>query len=126
VISKRSVLNFHDYDVWEILRKTTIIWQCEVEAWPKHLSCAILIQLTTKTGLILPACHSALQPWVSLGLFYNQSPNGINKERENAYISVRTGWGGSLKIHTGRWENNIKMGLQEIEPRPTVDLFGSE
>jgi hypothetical protein len=25
----------------------------------------------------MPACQSALQPWVSLGLLYNQSPRGI-------------------------------------------------
>jgi hypothetical protein len=25
----------------------------------------------------LPACQSALQPWVSLGLLHNQSPSGV-------------------------------------------------
>jgi hypothetical protein len=27
--------------------------------------------------LIMPACQSALQPWMSLGLLYNQSPPGV-------------------------------------------------
>jgi hypothetical protein len=59
--------------------------------------------------------------------------NTINKENriigedEIAYISVRKSDGkGPLKTPTGRWENNIKMYLKEIECSPTLDLFGSE
>jgi hypothetical protein len=37
----------------------------------------------------MPACQSALQPWVSLGLLYNQSPPGVRFL--NKIIFYRTG-----------------------------------
>jgi hypothetical protein len=40
-------------------------------------STGIATRRVTVERKCLPACQSALQPWVSLGLLYNQSPPGV-------------------------------------------------
>jgi hypothetical protein len=37
---------------------------------------------------IINACHSTLQPWVSLGLLYNQSPPGVRFLNKIIFYSV--------------------------------------
>jgi hypothetical protein len=38
----------------------------------------VVVNISFRTGIIsINACQSALQPWVSLGLLYNQSPPGV-------------------------------------------------
>jgi hypothetical protein len=59
-----------------LLYKTTPIQKHETNAWPtSHVIILKVVLLQRKFYIkFLPTYHSALQPWVSLGLRYNQSP----------------------------------------------------